>query len=63
MFVKPFSYNNPPMFFELINCFSMIDGHIDSPPTFNNASIEGFPNLAFNDTQNFTPFQVMLVVI
>jgi hypothetical protein len=28
MFVKGFSHNNPPTFFEVINCFSMIDGHV-----------------------------------
>ncbi len=28
MFVKVFSHNNPPTFFEVINCFSMIDGHV-----------------------------------
>jgi hypothetical protein len=28
MFVKVFSHNNVPTFFEVINCFSMIDGHV-----------------------------------
>jgi hypothetical protein len=28
MFVKVFFHNNPPTFFEVINCFSMIDGHV-----------------------------------
>ncbi len=28
MFVKDFFHSNPPMFFEIINCFSMIDGHV-----------------------------------
>ncbi len=28
MFVKVFSHNNPPMLFEIINCFSMNDGHV-----------------------------------
>jgi hypothetical protein len=28
MFVKAFSHNNPPMLSEVINCFSMIDGHV-----------------------------------
>ncbi len=28
MFVQVFSHNNPSMFFEIINCFSMIDGHV-----------------------------------
>ncbi len=28
MFVKAFFHNNPPMAFEAINCFSMIDGHV-----------------------------------
>jgi len=28
MFMKVFSHNNPHMFFEVINCFSMIDGHV-----------------------------------
>ncbi len=28
MFVKAFFHNNLPTFFEIINCFSMIDGHV-----------------------------------
>jgi hypothetical protein len=28
MFVKVFSYSNPLMLFEVINCFFMIDGHV-----------------------------------
>jgi hypothetical protein len=42
MFVKAFSHNNLPMLFEVINFFSMIDGHVhhimkvleDSTPHF-----------------------------
>ncbi len=28
MFVKAFFHINPPTLFEVINCFSMIDGHV-----------------------------------
>jgi hypothetical protein len=28
MFVKVFSHSNLPMFFDIINFFSMIDGHV-----------------------------------
>jgi hypothetical protein len=28
MFVKAFSHSNPPTLFEIINCLSMIDGHV-----------------------------------
>ncbi len=42
MFMKAFSHNNPSAFFEVINYFSMIDGHVhhimkvleDSTPHF-----------------------------
>jgi hypothetical protein len=42
MFMKAFSQINPPTLFEIINCFSMIDGHVhhimkvleDSTPHF-----------------------------
>jgi hypothetical protein len=36
---------------------------VDPPPAFSSASVEGSPNLAFHETQNFTPSQVMFVVI
>jgi hypothetical protein len=28
MFMKVFPHINPPTLFEIINCFSMIDGHV-----------------------------------
>jgi hypothetical protein len=28
MFMKVFPHNNPPTLFEVINCLSMIDGHV-----------------------------------
>jgi hypothetical protein len=36
---------------------------VDPPPVFSSASVEDSPNLAFHETQNFTPSQVMFVVI
>jgi len=36
---------------------------VDPPPVFSSASVEDSPNLAFHETQNFTPSQVMFVII